>query len=75
VEAAKSGEALNNILAEVDKVAVEVSRVEASSQTQSNTVGEMSAGLIDVAANVRHSAEVIVANVETISQLDGFASE
>ncbi len=75
VEAGRSGDALNNILIEIEKVTREIQHIEQASKEQTATTTELSQHLQQVAVVMDENSKSIHTNADAVKRLSDFSRE
>jgi len=69
-EAARSGEALTQILAQVDQVTMQINQIATAAEEQSATIGEISGNIVRITDDARMSAQVAAETSEVTGRLN-----
>ncbi len=75
VEAARSGEALRDILEQVNDVAMQVNQIATAAEEQTATTGEISSNIIQITEVVRQTSQGAQESATAAAQLNGNAEE
>jgi methyl-accepting chemotaxis protein len=74
-EAAKSGEALNEILSQINKVTSEINQIAVASEQETATTNEIASSIQQISEVMRDTAKQIQGNADSSSQLANLAKD
>ncbi|GAB4304504.1 MAG: methyl-accepting chemotaxis protein [Desulfuromonadia bacterium] len=69
-EAARSGDALTQILSQVDQVTMQINQIATAAEEQSATIGEISGNIVRITDDARQSAQVAADTSEVTGRLN-----
>ena len=75
VEAAKSGEALRDILAQINDVAMQVNQIATAAEEQTATTSEISSNMMQITEVVQQTSQGAHESATAAAQLNGNAEE